>query len=406
MTTVVVLVPLRGVLKGGCSVRTGPSSADRELIQHLGNRGLTVSAAQLERWRTADLLPHRQRRGRGRGGGSAAACDPGEVDIAATLARHSRQGRDLRLVTIDWFAEAGQAEVFGPPVPEPPDEAVRNAIAWALERSESYRLMQMARQASTEEDLDAYYQRADGLLNSDDTIGIQWDPGVVRQAILDGEDLPDTPASKHGDPRASFLHLAAAVGIGVDEIGTELIAEAIASLMEIMNVPADAVEDMTEVLRDPQRSRHVRAALTYAKTKDPLDAVRQADGQQLRRARTVAYGLAGCGGLYFFHGLLMPDSAGQAALRSRIDELGLRNYLMHMTSQMNSTSGIASSVASCLDEWNSGIHDLLFTQLKNEPSLTPGGDSTENGERFVNEWLETMAQLGASANLPDELAAQ
>jgi hypothetical protein len=106
----------------------------------------------------------------------------------------------------------------------------------------------------------------------------------------------------------------------------------------------------------------------------------------------------------------MPDSAGQAALRSRIDELGLRNYLMHMASQMNSqvnsTSGVASCIASCLDEWNSNIYDLLLAQLKTGPSLTPGGDSTENGERFVSEWLDTMNQLRSTASEPNEMSIQ
>ncbi|MFC9250399.1 hypothetical protein [Amycolatopsis thailandensis] len=369
-----------------------------------------MSASQLERWRAAGLLPRRPRQGRGRGGGSATTCDPGEVEIAAALARHSRQGRDLRLVTIDWFAEAGQAGVFGPPVPEPPDQAVRDAMAWAIERSESERLLRMARQASTEDDLDVYYRRADGLLHSDETVGIQWTPGVVRRALLDGEDLPDAPANKYGDLRASLLHLTAAIGIGVDEVGTDLIAEAIASLMEEINIPADALEDITEALRDPQRSQHVREALAYAKSKDPLDAVRKADGQQLRHARKVAYGLAGCGGLYLFHGLLMPDSAGQAALRSQIDGLGLGRYLMHMASKMNSqvnsTSGIASCIAGCLDDWNSNIYDLLFAKLKNGPSLIPGGDTKESGEKFFNAWLDTMNQIAWTASGAQEVGRQ
>ncbi|MGV9362038.1 hypothetical protein, partial [Amycolatopsis sp. NPDC003731] len=169
-------------------------------------------------------------------------------------------------------------------------------------------------------------------------------------------------------------------------------------------------EDMTEVLRNPQRSRHVRTALSHAKTKDPLAAVRQADGKQLRRARTVALGLAGCGGLYLFHGLLMPDSTGQAALRSLIEQLGLGTYLMHVASQMNSrinsTSGVASCIASCLDEWNSNIYDLLFDQLKHRPPLISGEDSKENGERFVSEWLDTMKQLTSKASESDSLSAQ
>jgi hypothetical protein len=84
--------------------RSGPSVADRELIAELAARDLTVSSAQLERWRGAGLLTRNARRGRGRGQGSTSSAAPAAVEIAAVLARHSRKGRDLRLAVVDWFA--------------------------------------------------------------------------------------------------------------------------------------------------------------------------------------------------------------------------------------------------------------------------------------------------------------
>lgn len=107
--------------------RSGPSVADRELIAQLAERELTVSRAQLERWRGAELLPRNTRHGCGRGRGSVSAPAHAVVEIAAQLATHGRQGRDLRLAVVDWFAEAGRVMPGDAAVPEPPYAAVRAA---------------------------------------------------------------------------------------------------------------------------------------------------------------------------------------------------------------------------------------------------------------------------------------
>ncbi len=104
--------------------RSGPGAADRELIGQLAARGLVVSVAQLERWRRAGLLPRHARDWPGRGRGSVSRLDPETVEIAAALARHARQGRDLRLAVLGWFAEAGLSEALDTVVPEPPEQAV------------------------------------------------------------------------------------------------------------------------------------------------------------------------------------------------------------------------------------------------------------------------------------------
>src|SRR5690242_15474749 len=113
--------------------RTGPSAADRQLISQLAARDLSVSAAQLERWRHAGLLPRNSRQGCGRGRGSVSEASREALEIAAALGRHARQGRDLRLAVIDWFAEAGGPVMPAEPaVPEPPHAAVRSALMWLV----------------------------------------------------------------------------------------------------------------------------------------------------------------------------------------------------------------------------------------------------------------------------------
>ena len=75
--------------------RSAPSGADVALIAALADRGLDVSPYQLERWRTAGLVPRNHRRALGRGKGSTSELDAAAVDQAAALAGRARQGRAM-----------------------------------------------------------------------------------------------------------------------------------------------------------------------------------------------------------------------------------------------------------------------------------------------------------------------
>ncbi|MFJ8745771.1 hypothetical protein ACIRL2_41240 [Embleya sp. NPDC127516] len=80
--------------------RSTPSRADRDLINQAAERGSTISAAQLERWRRVELLPRPVVRRLGYAG-SETVYPPGTVEIVRALARHSRRGRgthDLALL--------------------------------------------------------------------------------------------------------------------------------------------------------------------------------------------------------------------------------------------------------------------------------------------------------------------
>ncbi|MFD7015345.1 hypothetical protein [Streptomyces sp. NPDC059928] len=126
--------------------RREPSPADLELIERLAALGITVSAAQLERWRGAGLLPAHARRWPGRGRGSVSVLAEETVATAAALARHARPGRDLRWTVIAWYAEAGYPVLPGElAVPEPPWPAVHQALVWAMGRSRTQRLIETAR---------------------------------------------------------------------------------------------------------------------------------------------------------------------------------------------------------------------------------------------------------------------
>lgn len=82
---------LRGCI--GRMPRTPPSGADSALIQTLAERGVRVTAYQLERWRTAGYLPRNPRTSLGRGRGTRAALTDEVITRAEALARSSQQGR-------------------------------------------------------------------------------------------------------------------------------------------------------------------------------------------------------------------------------------------------------------------------------------------------------------------------
>ncbi|MFJ4412228.1 hypothetical protein [Streptomyces sp. NPDC088910] len=75
--------------------RSVPSGADAALIAALADLGLTVSQAQLERWRAAHYLPPHPREHLGRGQGTVSHLLPQTVARATWLAAASRQGRAL-----------------------------------------------------------------------------------------------------------------------------------------------------------------------------------------------------------------------------------------------------------------------------------------------------------------------
>jgi len=90
------------------------------------------------------------------------------------------------------------------------------------------------------------------------------------------------------------------------------------------------------------------AALTRL---EPVRALENAGIERLCQAREVAMGPAGFGGMLIMHALLMPDTPGFAALRTRINELGMGPMLMILARQVMQPRGVASAIATCLDPW-------------------------------------------------------
>lgn len=101
-------------------VRGPPGAADRELIGHAAEHGVTVTPTQLERWRIGalPLIPRNRRVGR------SSEPSPGAADLVVWLGRESRPGRSPYALALMAFGD-------GHPVPE---RTVRAAFRRPVDR--------------------------------------------------------------------------------------------------------------------------------------------------------------------------------------------------------------------------------------------------------------------------------
>jgi hypothetical protein len=375
-------------------MRSGPSGADRLLTSQLAARDVIVSAAQLERWRAAELLPRNERHGRGRGRGSWSAASQEAVAIAAALSRHARQGRDLRRAVIDWFAEAGQPVMPGEPVvPEPPFTAVRSALEWITAGSPEYRLFQLARAARTDDEKDRFYQAAAGVTRSM-TMAPVFDTATIRAALTSRQDIPGHAFRSGPQIRSAAIQLIAATGMGHAEVGADALAEAAAdSGMAPASSPADWQQLLTR-LDNPASGAAGALADILITRYDPLQMLSLTNAELLQQARTTARGLAGIGAFFFFHALLMPDTPGQKELRATATALGMKPIAMAIMLGIHTTGGFASAVVSCLHPFYTAFHKLLSDHAASQPLIA---DTPEDVGEFMATWLTSMKRVDRSS---------
>jgi len=368
--------------------RSSASSADQELTARLTARGLTGSSTQYERWRRAGLLPRHERRGAGRGRGSVSELAPATVEVAAALARHAAQGRDLRIVVVAWFFEAGQPTAPGEPVaPEPPDAAVVEALAWAVRTDPGYRMLQRARAAATEAQKDNFYAAAAAQARRGVGAMAEFDPSVMREALLSGRDIPSPPSG----PRADLVHLVAALGLGIEEVGAEAFADAIKATGLFPQLSAQEWRDV--VIQAYASGVHTEEFAALARF-DPVKALKNANISRLRQAREVAVGLAGFGAILLMHAMLMPDTLGLRALRARINELGMVPPLMNLARQVMQPQRIAFAIAICLDPWYVALYESLSEFVRaGPPLLHQAGDDGHDPERYMATWLSAIREI-------------
>jgi hypothetical protein len=372
------------------------SRADQELIERLAARELVVSAAQLERWRRAGLLPSHPRRWPGRGQGSVSVLEEQTVDVAAALAKHARQGRDLRWTVLAWYAKAGLPQLPGrPAVPEPQWPAVREALLWAEGRSLVQRLLDQARQAHTDAAQDAFYASADRVLSR--TGGGLPDPDQTRQALLTNTDLP---RSRWAGRARLLVHVIAASGIGADELGGQAVAAALAAWMPGLPVHAEP-KVLAEALEQAERDGLLAEWLASVEAFDPLARLAKASEAEMARARDVALRLAGFGGFYVMYGLLMPDTPALAALRQGMDDTGMGEWLQLMGAAMTRPQNIFQFLAPCLGEDMAAMSAHLENLIVDQGSrlfLRPG--HPDDTAQYMRDWIAAIEALSNAASGP------
>jgi hypothetical protein len=371
--------------------RTGPSAADRQIISQLAERDLSVSPAQLERWRQARLLPRNSRHGRGRGRGSVSGAAPEAAEVAAALARHARQGRDLRWVAIDWFAEAGmKVRPAEPVVPEPPFTAVRSALKWIIARSPDYRLLKLGRAARTDQEQDDFYQAAGRAMRSV-AMAPALDVTAAREALGSRQEIPDEAFRKGPEVRSALIQLTAATTMGYEEVGAGALAEAFAESGMIPGMPPAAIQQVLTELE----AAGTLAAMPITQV-DPLQMVSRANAEHLQQARTAVRTLAYIGGMFLFHALLMPDTPGQKELRTTVTAMGMQPIAMATALSIHTTEAFASAIVSCLHPSLAEIHKVL-SEAASRPLIA---DNTEDAEKHMAAWRTALHQAtGRRASL-------
>ncbi|AGZ42007.1 hypothetical protein [Actinoplanes friuliensis] len=209
--------------------RSPAGAADHELILILALDGFTVSPYQLERWRTAGLLPRNQRRGLGRGRGSVSVLSPEAVECARMLERCSRTGPDL-VGRILWrFYDL--AMVSFQDATAIPEHPVRKALDTVF-----------SGEAGPQRDEDSAYADAEREAKADKYLARQGIKAFLEDfeplgAALSGErrlsDEPEHRPKSRTDLRSlrpALQHLLAARSLGVDTVGHDLIEESIVAL--------------------------------------------------------------------------------------------------------------------------------------------------------------------------------
>jgi hypothetical protein len=301
------------------------------------------------------------------------------------------QGRDLRATVVAWFFEAGYPVVPGKPaVPEPPDAAVAEALAWAVRTEPGYRLLQCARAAITEAQKDDFYTVAAQQARRGPGSATGFDPEAMREALLSSRDIPKG-ALPSSAARTDLVHFIAALGMGVEEVGAEAFADAIVASGLFPHVSAQQCRDAMIEAEVCGTCAEAFAELTRF---DCAEALENADIERLRRAREVAIGLAGFGGMLMMHALLTPDTPGLAALRGRINELGMGPALIGLAKQVMRPSGIAFAIAACLHPMYLALYNSLSDLVAaGPPLLHEAGDDEHDPERYMATWLSSIRKL-------------
>ncbi|MDF2261587.1 hypothetical protein P2L57_39505, partial [Streptomyces ferralitis] len=196
-----------------------------------------------------------------------------------------------------------------------------------------------------------------------------------------------------GGRAGQMAHLVAAVGMGADQVGAEVLIEALTAAMPGVG------EQLAAAVRQAEADGTLDTWLAPMST-DPLGRLAAASQEQMAQARGVAGQLGGVGGLYLAYGLGMPDTPALSALRARIDELGLGQLLVAVATSMVNPFRLATVLSSCLVPEVAVVAGMLQALVARHAAdgLLHRPDVPGGPEDFMREWLTA---LGAAATRGD-----
>ncbi|PWJ55088.1 hypothetical protein SAMN06264364_1049 [Quadrisphaera granulorum] len=205
--------------------RSGPSTADQELLEAVSNAGLQVSPAQLERWRSAGLVPRNDHTGLGRGLGSSSSVPPEAVAATIAMAVHTRAGRSRHQAVLEWFLRASLGTHRGVVLPEPPIRPVRQALRHAEYRNVAAKVARQLTAVDADERLDQAFAAAEEIVQQIEVKDPQ-SGELMRLHLLEG--LPIRPSRNRRRAARTALVQAVAISIaGAEETGYEALVDAL-----------------------------------------------------------------------------------------------------------------------------------------------------------------------------------
>jgi hypothetical protein len=218
-----------------------------------------------------------------------------------------------------------------------------------------------------EEGQDALYELASRQVGSSRGAA---NPALVRATLEADEEVP---VEAEGPDARGVVHLVAAIGLGVQEVGADALAEAFAAF----SLFGLTVEDWAQMLGAAERGEAPPVDWgPLEQHGDVVDPVRRASDEGLVRARKVLVGLSGFYALYVLHGLLMPDTPALAALRQRIDEGGMFPVLDRIIAINPSPTQFAETLAVCLQPLLDDLYEALMAQVAAGPPISSGSPAT------------------------------
>ncbi|MDX2591343.1 hypothetical protein PV343_03380 [Streptomyces sp. WI03-4A] len=183
--------------------------------------------------------------------------------------------------------------------------------------------------------------------------------------------------------------MAAAIGLGAQEVGADALAEAFAAF-SMFGLTA---EDWTQMLGAAERGEGSEVDWgLLQQNADIVAQVQRATDEKLLRAREVLVGMRMFYALYVLHGLLLPRTPPRRPRCGSGSTSGAcsRSWT---TSSPSTPPPFAESLAVFFEPLFDGLYQILMAQFAENPDIfsMPGDDTGAVG--FGERWMRTVAEL-------------